>query len=100
MPVRFDCTFVCDAEGCQNHQNAIAELRPAIPLGSLAGLLSGEVPLFDFSYDRSTGLEWVMGNGKAACSSACQAKVAAEKEKQAPRGIERPLAVVEGNDED
>jgi hypothetical protein len=100
MPVCFRCTLVCDAEGCDNAQPASAELRSGAPLESLVGLLQGEAFLFDVSYDRSTGLEWVMGSGKAACSPACQAKVAAQKEKQAPGGKGRPLSVVGGDDED
>ncbi len=94
MPVFFDCTLVCDAEGCENTQPAIAELRSTDVPGALLGLLgvaAGEKAPFVFSYDRSTGHEWVVGRAKAACSPVCHAKVVAEKGKRAPRGSERPL---------
>ena len=100
MPILFNCILVCDAEGCERTQDAVAELRPTASLGSLVGFLGGsEIVLFDFRYDTTTGLEWVLGGGKAACSAACQAQLEApEKGEQAPGGSGRPLKVV-GDDE-
>ena len=100
MPILFNCILVCDAEGCERTQDAVAEMRSDKSPPTLAGLLSLGTPVFDFRYDTTTGLEWVLGGGKAACSAACQAQLEApEKGEQAPGGSGRPLKVV-GDDED
>jgi hypothetical protein len=104
MPIFFDCTYVCDAEGCENTQSGVAELQPSDASGALLGLLGmsteGKDP-FVFRYDTLTGLEWVLGSGKAACSPPCLARIkAAEKEEQAPGGSGRPLKVVGDDEED
>ena len=100
MPILFNCILVCDAEGCERKQVAVAEMRSDKSPPTLAGLLSLGTPVFDFRYDTTTGLEWVLGGGKAACSAACQAQLEApEKGEQAPGGSGRPLKVV-GDDED
>ena len=94
MPILFNCTLVCDAEGCESIQEAVAEMTSDRSPPTLQGLLSMGTPLFDFRYDTSKGFTWVMGGGKAACSPVCQAELEAKKEEQAPRGDRRLLEVV------
>lgn len=102
MPILFNCVLVCDAEDCESTQDAVAELKPTASLGNLVEFLSGEeAVLFDYRYDTTTGLEWVLGGGKAACSAACQAQLEApEKGEQAPGGGGRPLKVVRDDEKD
>jgi hypothetical protein len=72
MPIRFGCTFRCDAPGCASQQQVVATLR-ADEGHFLASIGLGGIRIFEFSYDSASGLEWrTLEQGKVACSKACQ----------------------------
>ena len=82
MPIIFDCTLQCDAEGCESEQKAIARYEgPSITLGLLP--IGSPTSPFAIQYDRASKLDWnMLGFGKMACSKACQVDVAAQVKKE------------------
>ena len=97
MPILFNCTLVCDADGCENTQDAVATLRSDAVLGftGLMGMFGGQTPTpFDLRYDRTSGLEWKAWGGETACCPVCHGKV---EERQRMREVARKKSEQEKN---
>ena len=81
MPLWFACTLVCDAEGCENSQEAFAEYRPVDGLGQFIRL--NGIPDFRVRYDKAMGFgfDWEIGNGIVACSQVCHERVLEQRKR-------------------
>lgn len=75
MPLLFHCQLICDADDCENTQDAVATLAQGTVYDLLGLSNTNPTAPFQVSYDRSSGFDWKMYDGKSVCSPACHAHV-------------------------